>query len=373
MKLAFCLYKYFPFGGMQRDFLRIARECAARGHEVRAYVLEWEGDAPAELEVIRVAARGLSNIARYRDYSARVRDALERDPVDRVVGFNKMPGLDYYYAADPCFAEKARSRRPWWYRLGARYRHFRRYEQRVFAPGGHTHVMVITERQKREFRHHYGTEEHRFSLLPPGIDEDRRAPADRQARRAAFRQARGHGDEDILLLHVGSDFSRKGLDRAIRTLASLHGSDNANAWLYVLGEDREAPYQRLAEQLGVAEHVCFLGGRDDVPSFLLGADLLLHPAYDETGGIVLVEALVAGLPVVATDTCGFAFHVERAGGGTVIPSPFRQQALDESVRQAVQDAALRQHWQDNCLAYARDPELYRSSQKAADIILGAAR
>ena len=35
MQLAFCLYKFFPFGGMQRDFLRIAQACQARGHAIR--------------------------------------------------------------------------------------------------------------------------------------------------------------------------------------------------------------------------------------------------------------------------------------------------------------------------------------------------
>jgi UDP-glucose:(heptosyl)LPS alpha-1,3-glucosyltransferase len=43
MQLAFCLYKYFPFGGLQRDFLRIALACQARGHAMRVYTLELGG------------------------------------------------------------------------------------------------------------------------------------------------------------------------------------------------------------------------------------------------------------------------------------------------------------------------------------------
>ena len=46
MRIAFCLYKYFPFGGLQRDFLRIALACQARGHAVRVYTLEWRGEVP---------------------------------------------------------------------------------------------------------------------------------------------------------------------------------------------------------------------------------------------------------------------------------------------------------------------------------------
>ena len=54
MKLAFCLYKYFPFGGLQRDFLRIALACQARGHDIRVYTLDWEGEVPAGFELVRV-------------------------------------------------------------------------------------------------------------------------------------------------------------------------------------------------------------------------------------------------------------------------------------------------------------------------------
>ena len=57
MKLAFCLYKYFPFGGLQRDFLRIALACQARGHDIRVYTLDWEGEVPAGFELVRVPVR----------------------------------------------------------------------------------------------------------------------------------------------------------------------------------------------------------------------------------------------------------------------------------------------------------------------------
>ena len=45
MKVALCLFKYFPYGGLQRDFLRIAKELKARGHEIRVYVQSWQGES----------------------------------------------------------------------------------------------------------------------------------------------------------------------------------------------------------------------------------------------------------------------------------------------------------------------------------------
>ncbi|MDX9838614.1 MAG: glycosyltransferase family 1 protein, partial [Azoarcus sp.] len=61
MQLAFCLYKYFPFGGLQRDFLRIALACQSRGHDIRVYVLEWEGEVPPGFDVIKVPVSAMLN------------------------------------------------------------------------------------------------------------------------------------------------------------------------------------------------------------------------------------------------------------------------------------------------------------------------
>ena len=176
MQLAFCFYKYFPFGGLQRDFLRIAQACQARGHSIRVYVLEWSGEVPGGFEVVHVPVKALSNVRRYAKFSSWVAEDLRKRPVDRVVGFNKMPGLDVYFAADPCYEEKALSLRNRLYRLSGRYRHFSAYERAVFAPDSQTEILMISSLQQPFFERHYGTPARRFHLLPPGISPDRRAP-----------------------------------------------------------------------------------------------------------------------------------------------------------------------------------------------------
>ncbi|MFO6136806.1 glycosyltransferase family 1 protein, partial [Pseudomonas aeruginosa] len=124
MTLAFILYKYFPFGGLQRDFMRIALECQRRGHDIRVYTLIWEGDVPDGFEVLVAPVRSIFNHRRNEKFTAWVRADLARRPVQRVIGFNKMPGLDVYYAADACFEEKAQTLRNPLYRQWGRYRHF---------------------------------------------------------------------------------------------------------------------------------------------------------------------------------------------------------------------------------------------------------
>lgn len=367
MRLVFCLYKYFPYGGLQRDLLRIAQTCAARGHEVRVLTLEWQGARPAELDIEVIPTHGLTNPARYRRFTAAVQRRLAERPADAVIGFNKMPGLDIYYAADPCYTHKAHTRRGWLYRLLPRYRHFAAYEAAVFTPAARTEILMISDQQRPLFERHHGTPAERFHGLPPGIDRSRRAPPDAEAAaiRAAFRVEFGLAPDQPLLLLVGSGFRTKGLDRVLRGLAALPPT-LASTRLFVIGQDHPAAFQSLARTLGIGGQVRFFSGRDDVPRFLQGADLLVHPAYSENTGTVLLEALVAGLPVLTTANCGYARHVAESRAGAVLPEPWRQDAFDAALATLL--SADRVPLRANALAWAEQADIYHMQEHAAALI-----
>lgn len=369
MQLAFILYKYFPFGGLQRDFMRIALECQQRGHAIRVYSMFWEGEIPAGFEVLIAPVKALFNHTRNERFTAWVQADLARRPVDRVIGFNKMPGLDVYYAADPCYEDKAQTLRNPLYRLWGRYRHFADYERAVFAPQSKTQILMISEVQQPLFVKHYGTPAERFHLLPPGISADRRAPANAGEIRADFRREFGLGDDDLLLVQIGSGFKTKGLDRSLKALAALPAALKQRTRLIAIGQDDPRPFQLQVKALGLSGRVEILSGRSDIPRFLLGADLLIHPAYNENTGTVLLEALVAGLPVLVTDVCGYAHYIAEAGCGQVLPSPFDQERLNRTLADLLEADDRRALCRRNGLAYAETADLYSMPQRAADLIL----
>jgi UDP-glucose:(heptosyl)LPS alpha-1,3-glucosyltransferase len=369
MQLAFVLYKYFPFGGLQRDFLRIALECQRRGHAIRIYTMIWEGEIPHGFEVLIAPVKAIFNHTRNERFTAWVERDLAKRPVSRVIGFNKMPGLDVYYAADPCFEEKAQTLRNPIYRRWGRYKHFAEYERAVFESRSKTEILMISEVQQPLFVKHYGTPAERFHLLPPGIAQDRRAPSNAADIRAEFRREFKLEGDELLLVQIGSGFKTKGLDRSLKALASLPRALKKRTRLFVIGQDDPKPFQLQARNLGVSTQVLFLEGRGDVPRFLLGADLLIHPAYNENTGTVLLEALVAGLPVLVTDVCGYAHYIADAACGRVVPSPFEQRKLDRLLAEMLVDDEQRQRWSANALAYASSADLYSMPQRAADVIL----
>ena len=457
MNLAFVLFTFFPFGGLTRDMLAIARECRARGHRVRVYAGECRGDAPDDIvlhiipastktglastptktalvptsaktgiapppgpaethlpappatsashgppppagpaETRRFAApiqnpaplpalgknlpalcrrlkTPLTNPGKNRRFAAQLSRVVAEFAPHLVVGFNKMPGLDLYYAADDCFADKCEER-GWLYQLTPRARQAVAFERAVFGVQSSTDIMLIAPKQLAIFRRFYATPDARMTLLPPGISRDRIAGDDENvalARRRNFRRQWRLNDDDILLLAVGSGYQTKGVDRTLAAFASLPSAWRERAHLFIVGGGKAPPLEKMARRLGVHSRVRFTGGRTDVPEFLLAADVLIHPARQEAGGIVLLEALVAGLPVIATDVCGYAPYLTQAGLGCVLASPFEQPALNRALREFIERTDTdRDNWRAHGRTFAATADIYDMPRYACGVIEG---
>ena len=366
MQLIFVLFKYFPFGGLQKDMLSIAAACVAQGHHVTVFCRQWEGDIPASLEVVTLPVRGLANHTRERRFVAAFEASVAQRPCDLIVGFNKMPGLDCYYAADSCYLAKVMELRGPLSRLTPRFRQFREFERAVF--GEKTQLLMISANEIPVFQHYYGTPDSHFHLLPPGIRRDRIMPPDYRERRARFRREWELCSADKMVLLVGSGFRTKGLDRAIEALAALAPEQLCRTRLVVVGQDKSEQFVAQARRLGVAGRVSFLQGRDDIPEFLWGADLLIHPAYRENTGTVLLEAMVAGLPVLTTDVCGYAHYVNDHDMGAVIRSPFVQGALNRALSALLFDRGD-DDWRERGARFASEADIYEMPRRAAELII----
>ncbi len=367
MNLLFACYDYFPHGGQQRNCLKIAQMSAASEHNVTICTRTWEGNKPEGIKVETLGTKGWSNASRNQNFIGGMTRLVAERKFDGVIGFKKMPGLDVYFASDPCFEAKFRSNKKWLGRLTQRYRLYRRWEESVFAKGKRTQILLITDREVPLYQEIYGTESERFHLLPPNIDRRSFSDSDRESARLTKRKELGLAAEATLLLVVGSSFRTKGVDRAIGGLASLNPPRGSRAHLVIAGHGKTESYARLAKSLGVSDRVHFLGARTDVLEWMLAANLLLHPARTENTGAVLLEAIASGLPVLVSDVCGYAFHIKKAEAGCLVPFPFTQERFNRLLQETVHSPNLTQ-WRANGLKYAAKEDLYSCHEKASGLI-----
>jgi glycosyltransferase involved in cell wall biosynthesis len=168
--------------------------------------------------------------------------------------------------------------------------------------------------------------------------------------------------EKPLVIQACRMAERKGHTRLLRALATL----KSLPWTcWIVGgpqKEREVSYfdsiKRLVSELGIADRVCFLGTRNDVPELLAAADIFCHPnTYPpEPFGIAIVEALQAGLPVV-TSGMGGAMEIVSERCGFLVP-PEDNAALADALRKLLTEDRLRREMS----ASARERgELFKAS------------
>ena len=366
MRLAFASFKYFPYGGLEKDMLRMAECAAQRGHEVVILTGSWQDKShPATpgISVRIIPVSGSSNHARAKSFCQNILPLLKEEKFDCVTAFNRIPGCDFYFAADNCYAvEMPKKHAKWVLKLFPRYRTYLALEKGVAGVDSDTVIFYITAHQKPDYIKSYGTPEERFILLPPGMNPACRRKENAAEIRGAKRQELNVSDDEFMLLLVGSNFRQKGGDRAITALAGLTPETRAKARLFFAGADDPAFCKKLAGKLGVGEQVTFLGARKDVPELLAASDVLLLPARNEAAGAVLTEAISAGVPAICSSDCGFKNFVQDSGG-VVLPEIWSDSAFSDALDDMLKnrDAKLL-----HAIAYSSQVDFTRRADCAVD-------
>jgi UDP-glucose:(heptosyl)LPS alpha-1,3-glucosyltransferase len=150
-----------------------------------------------------------------------------------------------------------------------------------------------------------------------GVDLDRFRPADQETR-VKTRAQTGFGEDDRVVLFVGSGFARKGLEIAIRALAHLAPQQAGRTSLVVVGRGDPRRYARFASSLGLGNRVQFVGPVTDVTGWYHAADALLLPTLYDPFANVCLEALACGVPVVTTAANGASEALAADTGGVVV-------------------------------------------------------
>ena len=366
MRFAFAIVSMFPGGGLQRDCVDIARRVKKLGHEVtiftsRLYDKEFAKDLP-----LHVLSNGKkTNHGGQRAFSDDF-NKVASGKFDLLVGFDKLSGLDVLYCSDRSMA--ARTARNPVLRLLPRYWKFIELEKDCFARERKTEILLLNESQLNEYWSAWTTEPNRLIMLPPTLVHKRHRPEFRtDGTREKWRSRLGLSPHDWVWISVGVQPKTKGIDRSIRALRHF-----PDVHFLIVGldehDEKSTVIRRLAQRLGVAHQIKWLGHSEDIPELMAAADVFLHPARYDTTGTVILEAIINGLPVITTSACGYAKHVRSADAGIVIQEPFRQRTLLIALETA-RDAACLARWSKFGSEYGNQRSLYEGKNRATELIV----
>ena len=182
-------------------------------------------------------------------------------------------------------------------------------------------VIASTEREKGELIRHYGAPPETIGVVPCGVNLDLFRPVDK----ASARQQLGFDQKAGIVLYVGRFSPLKGIDRLLAAMTYL--PHNQAVRLVIIGGDghnkpESQKLQRLSKELGILNAVTFAGRieQGDLAPYYSAADVLVVPSHHESFGLVALESLACGTPVVATKVGAMEVIVREGETGCVLTS-----------------------------------------------------
>ncbi len=213
-------------------------------------------------------------------------------------------------------------------------------------------LVAATPIERRQMMELYGADPGNISVIPCGADLGLFRPIPQ----AEARHELGLPDDHHLILFVGRIDPLKGIDTLLKAIANV--LEEAPHWrgqvcvVIVGGQVEDKPQDMswemqelhaLRERLGIQETVTFLGAQDQevLPNFYSAADVVVMPSHYESFGMVALEAMASGTPVIASNVGGLSYIVRHGETGFLVP-PRSPEALAGNIRLLLDDAARRE-------------------------------
>jgi D-inositol-3-phosphate glycosyltransferase len=225
-------------------------------------------------------------------------------------------------------------------------------------------IVAATPAEETQLEILYRANRHNIVVIPPGVDTSHfyPIPADEA------KEVVGIPEEDHMMLFVGRIEPLKGIDTLLRAISLLQKQGVivcCSNYLVIVGGNMgetesgiDAEMKRLQDlcsEIGIGDLVLFLGKReqDTLPYYYSAADVVVVPSNYESFGLVALEAMACGTPVVASQVGGLAYLIKDGETGYVVPNE-DPQALSEKLKTLSENPTLRQKLGQQANIYAQN-------------------
>ena len=217
-------------------------------------------------------------------------------------------------------------------------------------------VVVSTEQEKEDIVRLYDGRRRTIEVIPAGVDLELFQPMDRSNAKREL----GLSEEHVVL-YVGRIEPLKGIDILLQSIALLEGGSNTRLMIVggsLDGDEELERMREMAEELGLRDRVTFTGSvsQAELPIYYGAADVFVLPSHYESFGLVALEAMACGTPVVASRVGGLKTFINHGECGYLIPwrcpEPFAQrietllanEALRKVMGRAARNKAMDMSW-----------------------------
>ena len=327
MKIALITHSVHGYGGVPNYVSSLARSMAAE-HEISLFCVNVEGLGDSNIRHRKVW--GLNGNGLVHSLTFSLTSALllflsrfrKSGRFDIIHTHGNYTGLEDVMTSHYCEAEELERLRTQKLRVPL-FQKLQRlgttFLEKQMVKGAQEKALIVpSRRMKLDMVRQHDANADSIVVVYSGVDSERYDPGHISPSRTDVRQRHSIGKDSPLILFVGGDWGRKGLVCAITALSLM---DCTEAVLLVIGQGDFDRYRQIARKHGVEGRVIFAGLNKEVWQYYAASDVVVLPTLNEAFGLVVLEAMSMGLPVLVSSLAGASELVEDGLNGLLIKDP----------------------------------------------------
>jgi UDP-glucose:(heptosyl)LPS alpha-1,3-glucosyltransferase len=340
LRIAVLIKRFVSTGGAERYAMEVTRRLSLQ-HEVHVFAQEWSYEGKEKIAFHKIpkflAKPSWLNQLLF-SYSAA---KAVKDSFDIVHSHEKVTLFDVMTIHSPCVRSFiTNEKRSWksflaWFSVlvSPRKLGWLWLEKKQFSHNPGKLFLAVSANVKRDVQSNYPLPDDCFRIAYPGVDSKlKRGIDDTGMPASAVRSKLGIAEDELVFLFVGTEFKRKGLDALMQALTLIPYSEIK---LVVAGGGggKMKRYRKLAKDLGLGNHVVFLGLVKNVEELYAVSDAFILPTISDPSPMAPIEAMIFGLPTVmsCSEYSGAAEHV-KSGEALILNNPRDPQEIAEALR-----------------------------------------
>ncbi|MCS7149119.1 MAG: glycosyltransferase family 4 protein [Caldimicrobium sp.] len=293
----------FGLGGAEGHAGEVALRLLKRGYKVSilAHKISFPKEIQRKLNFYHVPLLGFGSVPKHLLFYLQAKKILSQIQRATIINFSRCPvASDLFIMCDPLVSYLFEQRKITLKNIRPRYRILHYLEKKTLQRA--KKIISIFTLGKDLVESFYPEVYEKVVVCRRGLDKERFNPEVKK-NRDIFRERWGFGSEDFLLLFIGLDAIRKGLDLLLKILPHLP----ERVKLMVVGIEGKS-----------TDRIYFFGKRKDVETFYAMADLFVLPTLYDPGALATLEALSCGTPVITTPFDGTSELITTGVNGFVI-------------------------------------------------------
>jgi UDP-glucose:(heptosyl)LPS alpha-1,3-glucosyltransferase len=196
-------------------------------------------------------------------------------------------------------------------------------------------IITMAETLRDQIIDQYKINEEKIQTVYSGVDSQTFHPKNKKYS-AEIRAKHNIAADDTMLLFVGAPFVRKGLNFMIKAIPKIKQKNKNIKLLVIEGKnDNPTPYKSLAARLGVGNNVIFAPRSSEIYKYFGAADVFVLPTLYEPFGLVILEAMACGLPVVVSQIAGAAELITPGKDGILLENPENPDEIADKVNSVI--------------------------------------